>query len=182
MVYISNTMPSAEQKYKRARLGRALTIIELLNEKPSGLSVNEISAELNFPVNSVYRIMSTLERRKLRGQANQETQLRSFRKTSGTRNPGGRRRFLYRKRHPSRKLAADLTKESMLTGVMLGNEGVVSLEQVEGLHNFSFKVNLGLGSPYIRRPLAKHFWLSWEKKREEVINSLVLKKNLLPTR
>ena len=35
----------------------------------------------------------------------------------------------------------------MLAGVMLGNEGVV-LEQVEGLHNFGFKVNPGLGSPY----------------------------------
>ena len=56
-------MSSAEQKYNVPGLDRALTIIELLNEKPAGLSVNEISAELKFPVNSVYRIMSTLERR-----------------------------------------------------------------------------------------------------------------------
>ena len=42
-------MSSAEQKYNVPGLDRALTIIELLNEKPSGLSVNEISAELNFP-------------------------------------------------------------------------------------------------------------------------------------
>ena len=33
-----------------------------------------------------------------------------------------------------------------MAGVMLENEGVV-LEQVEGVHNFSFKVNPGLGFP-----------------------------------
>ena len=70
-------MSSAEQKYNVPGLDRALTIIELLNEKPAGLSVNEISAELKFPVNSVYRIMSTLERRNY-GEANRRDGLRFF--------------------------------------------------------------------------------------------------------
>ena len=42
---------------------RALSIIELLNGNPAGLSVNEISHSLKYPLNSVYRIMMTLERR-----------------------------------------------------------------------------------------------------------------------
>ena len=53
-----------DQKYNVPGLDRALSIIELLNENANGLSVNEVAAILKLPVNSVYRIMSTLERRK----------------------------------------------------------------------------------------------------------------------
>ena len=55
---------STDQKYNVPGLDRALSIIELLNEKTKGLSVNEVAAILRFPINSVYRIMTTLERRK----------------------------------------------------------------------------------------------------------------------
>lgn len=53
-----------DQKYNVPGLDRALSIIELLNEKTTGLSVNEVAAILRLPINSVYRIMTTLERRK----------------------------------------------------------------------------------------------------------------------
>ena len=53
-----------DQKYNVPGVDRALSIIELLNEKTDGLSVNEVAAILKLPVNSVYRIMTTLERRK----------------------------------------------------------------------------------------------------------------------
>ena len=52
-----------DQKYNVPGLDRALSIIELLNEKTKGLSVNEVAAILGLPVNSVYRIMTTMERR-----------------------------------------------------------------------------------------------------------------------
>tara|TARA_B000000441_G_C21615672_1_gene274416 strand:- start:183 stop:689 length:507 start_codon:yes stop_codon:yes gene_type:complete len=40
----------------------------------------------------------------------------------------------------------DHTKESILCGTLLGHEGVV-LEQVEGLHSFSFRIKPGLRFP-----------------------------------
>ena len=52
-----------DPKYNVPGLDRALSIIELLNGNPTGLSVNEISHSLKYPLNSVYRIMMTLERR-----------------------------------------------------------------------------------------------------------------------
>ena len=54
-----------DPKYNVPGLDRALSIIELLNGNPAGLSVNEISHSLNYPLNSVYRIMMTLERQTL---------------------------------------------------------------------------------------------------------------------
>ena len=139
-------MPSAEQKYNVPGLDRALTIIELLNEKPSGLSVNEISAELNFPVNSVYRIMSTLERRNYVVKQTRETSYVLSEKLLGLATPVVGDASFIGNAIPHMRALRDLTKESMLAGVMLENEGVV-LEQVEGLHNFSFKVNPGLRFP-----------------------------------
>ena len=53
-----------ESKYNVPGLDRALSIIELLNKNPAGLSVNEIAHSLKYPLNSIYRIMMTLERRK----------------------------------------------------------------------------------------------------------------------
>ena len=57
-------LQEGDQKYNVPGLDRALSIIELLNERTGGLSVNEVAAILRLPVNSVYRIMTTLERRK----------------------------------------------------------------------------------------------------------------------
>ena len=47
---------SDDPKYNVPGLDRALSIIELLNRQPEGLSVNEISNQLKYPINSVYRI------------------------------------------------------------------------------------------------------------------------------
>jgi len=46
-----------ESKYNVPGLDRALSIIELLNKNPAGLSVNEIAHSLKYPLNSIYRIM-----------------------------------------------------------------------------------------------------------------------------
>ena len=52
-----------ENRYQVPGLDRALSVIELLNNHPDGLRVNDIAERLGFPINSVYRIMNTLERR-----------------------------------------------------------------------------------------------------------------------
>ena len=137
---------SSEQKYNVPGLDRALSMIELLNEKTTGLSVNEISSELNFPVNSVYRIMSTLERRSYVVKRNGESLYLLSEKLLGLATPVVGDASFIENAIPEMRVLRDLTKESALAGVLLKDEGVV-LEQVEGLHNFSFKVTPGLRFP-----------------------------------
>ena len=169
-------MSSTEQKYNVPGLDRALTIIELLNEKPSGLSVNEISAQLKFPVNSVYRIMSTLERRNYVVKRNGEPGYVLSEKLLGLATPVVGDASFIENAIPHMRALRDVTKESMLAGVMLENEGVV-IEQVEGLHNFSFKVNPGLRFPLHTAAPGKAFLAQLSLfRREEIVKELDLRK------
>jgi DNA-binding IclR family transcriptional regulator len=167
---------SSDQKYNVPGLDRALRIIELLNERPTGLSVNEIAAELKFPVNSVYRIMSTLERRNYVVKRTGESGYVLSEKLLGLATPVVGDASFIENAIPHMRALRDVTKESMLAGVLLGNEGVV-LEQVEGLHNFSFKVNSGLRFPLHTAAPGKaflaHFGMA---QREEIVKGLNLKK------
>jgi DNA-binding IclR family transcriptional regulator len=167
---------STEQKYNVPGLDRALTIIELLNEKPAGLSVNEISTELKFPVNSVYRIMSTLERRNYVVKRTGESGYVLSDKMLGLATPVVGDASFIENAIPHMRATRDITKESMLAGVLLENEGVV-LEQVEGLHNFSFKVNPGLRFPLHTAAPGKAFLAHLgASEREKIVNGLDLKK------
>jgi DNA-binding IclR family transcriptional regulator len=167
---------STEQKYNVPGLDRALTIIELLNEKPAGLSVNEISTELKFPVNSVYRIMSTLERRNYVVKRTGESGYVLSDKMLGLATPVVGDASFIENAIPHMRATRDITKESMLAGVLLENEGVV-LEQVEGLHNFSFKVNPGLRFPLHTAAPGKAFLAHMGKGvREEIVKRLTFKK------
>ena len=70
----------------------------------------------------------------------------------------------------------DTTQETVLAGVLVGNEGVV-LEQCEGLHPFSFRISTGLRFSLHTAAPGKLFLAHLEtKKRSKLINSLKLKK------
>jgi len=167
---------SSDQKYNVPGLDRALSIIELLNERPTGLSVNEISAELKFPVNSVYRIMSTLERRNYVVKRNGESGYLLSEKLLGLATPVVGDASFIENAIPAMRELRNLTKESALAGVLLKDEGVV-LEQVEGLHNFSFKVNPGLRFPLHTAAPGKAFLANLGSlQREKILNGLNLQK------
>ncbi len=165
---------SSDQKYNVPGLDRALSIIELLNENALGLSVNEVAAILKLPVNSVYRIMATLERRKYvkkskgkPGYVLSEKLLKLATPISG--DPSFIEATL-----PHLYELRNNTKESMLTGVILKNEGVV-LEQIEGIHNFSFKVKPGLRFPLHTSAPGKAYLAELnEKNRSMIISGLKL--------
>lgn len=167
---------SSEQKYNVPGLDRALSIIELLNDRPTGLSVNEISTELKFPVNSVYRIMSTLERRNYVVKRYGESGYILSEKLLGLATPVVGDASFIENAIPEMRALRDLTKESTLAGVLLKDEGVV-LEQVEGLHNFSFKVNPGLRFPLHTAAPGKAFLATLDSlHREKTVSGLKLKK------
>ena len=135
--------PSSENRYQVPGLDRALSVIELLNEHPEGLLVNEMAELLNLPTNSVYRIMHTLERRAYaRKNPNGSGYMLSEKFLSLATPVAGDPGFLENALPVMRRLR-DLTRETVLAGVLLEDRGVV-LEQVPGLHNFCFKVNPGL--------------------------------------
>lgn len=135
-----------DQKYNVPGLDRALSIIELLNENADGLSVNEVAAMLKLPVNSVYRIMSTLERRKYVTKSKSGPGFILSEKLLQLATPVTGDPSFTETSIPHLYKLRDETKESLLAGTFVDQEGVV-LEQIDGLHNFSFKVKPGLRFP-----------------------------------
>ena len=121
-----------ESRYHVPGLDRALSVIELLNNHPEGLRVNDISERLGFPINSVYRIMQTLERRAYaRKNPDGSGYVLSEKFLSLATPAAGDPGFLENALPVMRRLR-DLTKETVLAGVLLDDKGVV-LEQVPGL-------------------------------------------------
>ena len=127
-----------DPKYNVPGLDRALSIIELLNGNPAGLSVNEISHSLKYPLNSVYRIMMTLERRHyVRKKSGGSVFVLSDKFLTLATPVAGEPAFVETAMPYMRDLR-DITQETVLAGVLVGNEGVV-LEQCEGLHPFQLQ-------------------------------------------
>ena len=167
---------SDDPKYNVPGLDRALSIIELLNRQPEGLSVNEISNQLKYPINSVYRIMMTLERRNfVRKQSRGSVFVLSEKFLTLSTPVAGEPAFIETALPFMRDLRDD-TQETVLAGVLVGNEGVV-LEQCEGLHPFSFRISTGLRFSLHTAAPGKVFLAHLEpKKRSKMINSLNLKR------
>ena len=176
MVYISKMNPKIESKYNVPGLDRALSIIELLNKNPGGLSVNEISHSLKYPLNSIYRIMMTLERRKyVRKQSGESFFVLSDKFLTLATPVAGEPAFIETAMPHMRDLRDD-TMESVFAGVLVGNEGVV-LEQCEGLHPFSFRISPGLRFSLHTAAPGKVFLAHLEiKKRAKILDGLKLEK------
>ncbi|MFT5125676.1 MAG: DNA-binding IclR family transcriptional regulator [Candidatus Omnitrophota bacterium] len=127
-------------------LDRALTIIEWMNDRATGVSLSEIAKDLSFPQNSVYRIMMTLT---ARGYVERDEKTKRFylgRKFLSICQSSIAERNLIELSIDIMRELRDETKESVLFGTLIGIEGVV-LEQVPGTHNFRFVVEPGTRFP-----------------------------------
>ena len=167
---------NVDDKYKVPGLERGLRIIEMLNDRPEGMSMNELSNKLGIPTNSVYRILATLERgnyvRKRSGGSLYELTSKLLSMSSPV---TGTPSFVESSLAQMRALR-DETKESVLCGTLLGEEGVV-LEQVEGLHSFSFRICPGLRFPLHTAAPGKLFLAHMaEAERETLLARLDFKK------
>ena len=135
-----------EDKYRVPGLERGLRVIEFLNCHPDGMTMGELSSRLGIPTNSIYRILATLERGNyVRKNENSSLYYLSSKLLSMSTPVTGVPSFVESSLVHMRTLR-DHTKESILCGTLLGHEGVV-LEQVEGLHSFSFRIKPGLRFP-----------------------------------
>ena len=169
-------MEPEDKKYNVPGLDRALSIIELLNANPLGLSVNVIANSLKYPLNSVYRIMTTLERRKYVSKQSGESVFVLSEKLLKLATPVAGEPAFIEMALPKMRSLRDSSQETVLAGVLVGNEGVV-LEQVEGLHSFSFRVKPGLRFPLHTAAPGKIFLSQLEPRlRSSMISKLNLTK------
>ena len=165
-----------EDKYRVPGLERGLRVIEYLNEHPDGMTMGELSSRLGIPTNSIYRILATLERGNyVQKRENSSHYYLGSKLLSMSAPVTGVPSFVESSLPHMRTLRDDI-KESVLCGTLLGEEGVV-LEQVEGLHSFSFRICPGLRFPLHTAAPGKLFLAHMaEAERELLIARLNLKK------
>jgi len=134
-----------DSRYSVPNLERALVIMEFLLDHPKGMGITELTEELNFSKNSVFRITTTLLNH---GYLIRDAQKR-FRVSKKLLAMGcktiGESHFMEVSLDVMRE-CRDEVKETILIGTMIENEGVV-MEQVLGSHPFKFSLDLGMRLP-----------------------------------
>ncbi|MEK0445314.1 MAG: Acetate operon repressor [Verrucomicrobiota bacterium] len=143
VISLSEAAPKEASRYSVPNLDRALTILEVLSQAPSGMSLTELAARLAIPTNSVFRISRTLEERGYleRNEATKRFCLtqKLLRLSCGPAE--GERSLTECALDAMRELRNDVL-ETVLLGTLAGAQGVV-LEQVSGKHPFRFFVDVG---------------------------------------
>lgn len=125
---------------------RALEILERLGASAGGLTLSELSAQLGFPKNAVFRITNTLKARGYLARDEKTLRFRLTEKLLRISQPRVERKGLIETAmEPMRDLRDEL-RETVQIGRRSGDEGVI-LEQVEGLHPLRISVDAGLRFP-----------------------------------
>ncbi len=131
-----------KSKYQVPNLERALKIMEFLSTRPSAVSMAEITRELGYPNNSVFRIVSTLEEY---GYLNRDPQSKEFRLSRKLLSLGYQalvETSVIEKSSDLLRSLRDKTGETALLGTLLDGEGVV-LEQMPSTAPIKFTVSPG---------------------------------------
>ena len=146
---ISLTMPTPEtfkdSRYKVPNLERALVMMEHLLNHPRGRSAAELTEDLGFSKNSVFRItMTLLNHHFLVRDETKRFKLSKKLLLMGCRSFGDTR-FIEHALDVMR-ICRDEIKESVFIGTLVEHEGVV-IEQVLGSHPFKFSIDIGARMP-----------------------------------
>src|SRR5947208_6004457 len=110
---------------------RALEILEQLGGSAGGLTLSELSAQLGFPKNAVFRITNTLKARGYLARDERGLQFRLTDKLLQISRPRVEKKGLIEAALPDLRRLRDETRETVQIGRRSGEEGVI-LEQVEG--------------------------------------------------
>ena len=134
-----------DSRYSVPNLERALVIMEFLLDQSKGMGITELTEQLKFSKNSVFRITTTLLNH---GYLIRDAQKR-FRVSKKLLAMGcktiGESHFMEFSLDIMRECRDEL-KETILIGTMIENQGVV-MEQVLGSHPFKFSLDLGMRLP-----------------------------------
>jgi DNA-binding IclR family transcriptional regulator len=132
----------APSKYHVPNLERALEVIELLAKNSRGMNSSEISAELNIPRNSIFRITATLFDR---GYLIRDDDTKAFQLSQKLLVLGYTaltEESLVEKALDHMRNLRDMYGETVPLGVLHGHEGLV-IEEVPGIHSFRFVLEPG---------------------------------------
>lgn len=155
-------------------LDRSLDILELLSDAPAGLTLSQLSQQLEAPKNAVFRISQTLL---ARGYLSRHVETKAFQLTGqwlklATPRLGGM--SLAALARPAMVALRDETTETVQLGVLSGAEGTI-IEQVEGSQSLRIVVDLGrrfqLHNNGPGKLLLAHLP---DKQRDQVISQLEL--------
>lgn len=133
---------SSLSNYHVPNLTRALRIMELLSEKPTGLTTAQITEILKIPRNSIFRITSTLLEN---GYLVRDDEIKSFQLSQKLLTMGYAalsEESLIEKSLSQMRELRDKYKETIPLGIMHGGEGLV-IEEVPGLHSFRYVLEPG---------------------------------------
>jgi len=125
---------------------RALEILEQLGRSPAGLTLSELSAQLGFPKNAVFRITNTLRARGYLARDEKTLKFRLTEKLLRVSQPRVERKGLIEVSMDAMRELRDEVRETVQIGRRFGDEGVI-LEQVEGLYPLRISVDAGLRFP-----------------------------------
>ncbi len=125
---------------------RALEILERLGAAEGGLTLSELSAQLGFPKNAVFRITNTLKSRGYLARDERSLKFRLTEKLLLISQPRVERKGLIEASMDAMRGLRDECRETVQIGRRFGDEGVL-LEQVEGLHPLRISVDSGLRFP-----------------------------------
>jgi DNA-binding IclR family transcriptional regulator len=157
-------------------LERGMSILELLAGQIHGLGLVEIANTLDYPLNSVHRIAMTLLDL---GYLYRDEGSRRFTLTRKLLVIGyhalGEHSLIEKSLDIMRDLR-DLTKETVLIGLLNGDAGV-TLEQVPGSYAFKFLIDPGLAFPlYCNAPGKAMLAFLPEPQREAIVARIALKR------
>ena len=165
-----------EKSYSVPNLERALSIIELLQDSPRGLSLAELQRRLGFPKSSIFRITQTLVGRGYlikHGQPSLFSLSKRFLHIglSTLSEPS-----LLEKCLPLMRLLRNELKETILVGTLVEKKGVL-LEQVLGSYPFTFMLKVGQGFHlHPSAPGKSIIAFLPESESEPIINSIFFEK------
>lgn len=138
-------MSKVEQKnseYHVPNLERALSILELLSDSSEGLSISEISTKLNYPRNSVFRIVSTLHNFDFLKRDDEYKTFCLSLKLLVIGIKALSEPTLVKKSLKAMHNLRDDYKETVALGIIKDEEGMV-IEEVQGTHLFRFVLEPG---------------------------------------
>lgn len=131
-----------EKNYSVPNLERALAIIELLMNHKQGLTLAELKDKLGFPKSSLFRITQTLVDRKYLIRCEQPHRFTLSKKFLHIGLSTLSESSLIENCLPTMRQLRDECQETILLGSLIDKEGVL-LEQVLGLHPFTFMLKVG---------------------------------------
>jgi len=138
----STQIKEEEKNYSVPNLERALAIIELLMEYTQGLTLTEIQDKLEFPKSSIFRITQTLVDRQYLIKCDQPSRFTLSKKFLHIGLSTLSESSLVENCLPVMRQIRDELKETVLLGSLIDRQGVL-LEQVLGLHPFTFMLKVG---------------------------------------